>query len=119
MFDELVQTAVQCEKYRQDNYRLKRERDVPQDYKKEIFELRGQVNNLERLVQAIQKVQTKLLNFVEDFLQKRNIDVSDFKLEYKEMEVAEQQREQHSRSRFFESQVQAQDDYDEIVHRLH
>ena len=39
--------------------------------------------------------------------------------EYKEMEFAEQQREQKRRSHFFETVLDAEQNYDEIVHRVH
>lgn len=119
MFDELVQTAVQCDVYRADNYRLKRERDEPKDYEKAVRGLNNRINNLERMVSALERIQTRMLDFIETFLHRRNIDVSDFKLEYKEMEFAEQQREQKRRSHFFETVLDAEQNYDEIVHRLH
>lgn len=116
MFDELVQTAVQCDVYRADNYRLKRERDEPKDYEKAVRGLNNRINNLERMVNALERIQTRMLDFFETFLHRRNIDVADFKLEYKEMEFAEQQREKNRRSHFFETVLDAEQNYDEIVH---
>lgn len=118
-FEKIVQTAVQCEVYQKDNERLKRERSEPTDYKKALHGLNNRINNLERMVQALENVQQRLLNFIESFLDRRNIDVSDFKLEYKEMEFEQQQREQQHRSRFFRTVLDAEQNYDEIVHRLH
>lgn len=115
-FDELVQTALQCDAYRRDNYRLKRERDEPSDFTKTIHGMNSRINNLEKTVNAFERIQQRLLNFIETFLQRRNIDVSDFKLEYKEMEFVEKQREQQRHSRFFTTQIDAREDYDEIVH---
>lgn len=102
-FDELVQTALQCEAYGREALRLQNERGVPDDQKEEIEKLKRRVNYLERLVEALQKMQQKLLDLIERFLQKRNIDVAEFKMEYREEEMEVKRRAEQKHAMYFET----------------